>query len=438
MIDSGNANQNLVEQEERAGTLDDPLRDTEMVISAFGGVRPMASRLGIAATTIQGWKSRKNIPENRRQVVLEAVKADGLEIAILQINDAMKDESSGPDTVTKVAGETFAVAEHRRQASRIGPVWPALIVGIIAATGILTFPKWSPLIHDIPQAEVPRDVIDRLDALERRPKVRDLTNRISAAERVLDGLQRSDASLPQTNLTPQLRALSIRVDALTQALETARSEVRAADDGSAATLSRMQETVDALSQKMDQAAVDTAQSSVRNLSVLVAVGALEVTLGEGLPYAFALASIEQLAKTDDEDYTQSVAVLDAHAATRIPTRSQLVSRLEAIIGNRGKPIWVAETDSWSDRILRKIDAVISIRQVNKGSGMAGELRRARAALTTNDLKGAAEALQKAGGSAGDWARDAMRRVVADQALYRLRFWALKALETATTENSPTQ
>ena len=146
MIDSGNANQNLVEQEERAGTLDDPLRDTEMVISAFGGVRPMASRLGIAATTIQGWKSRKNIPENRRQVVLEAVKADGLEIAVLQINDAMKDESSDPDTVTKVAGETFAVAEHRRQASRIGPVWPALIVGIIAATGILTFPKWSPLI----------------------------------------------------------------------------------------------------------------------------------------------------------------------------------------------------------------------------------------------------------------------------------------------------
>ena len=62
MIDSGNANQDLVEEEERAGTLDDPLRDTEMVISAFGGVRPMASRLGIAATTIQGWKSRKNIP----------------------------------------------------------------------------------------------------------------------------------------------------------------------------------------------------------------------------------------------------------------------------------------------------------------------------------------------------------------------------------------
>ena len=86
-----------------------------------------------------------------------------------------------------------------------------------------------------------------------------------------------------------------------------------------------------------------------------------------------MASIEQLAKTDDEDYTQSVAVLDAHAATGIPTRSQLVSRLEAIIDNRGKPIWAAETDSWSDRILRKIDAVISIRQVNKGSGMAGEL-----------------------------------------------------------------
>jgi len=438
MIDSENANQDLVEEQEETGTLEDSLRDAEMVISAFGGVRPMASRLGIAATTIQGWKSRKNIPENRRQMVLEAVQADGLEIAVLQINGGMKDESSDPDTVTKVAAETFAVADQRHQASRISPAWPALIVGIIAAAGILTFPKWSPLIHDIPQAEVPREVIDRLDALERHPKVRDLTDRISTAERVLEGLQRRDASVPQTNLTPQLRALAIRVDALTQALETARTEVRAADDGKSATLSRMQETVNALSQKMDQTVVDTAQSSVRNASVLVAIGALEVTLGEGLPYAFALASIEQLAKADDEDYTQSLAVLDAHAATGIPTRSQLLSRLEALIDNRGKPVWVAETDSWSDRILRKIDAVISIRQINKGSGMTGELRQARAALTTNDLKGAADALQKVGGPAGDWARDAMRRVAADQALYRLRLWALKALEAATSVNSPTQ
>ena len=71
-------------------------------------------------------------------------------------------------------------------------------------------------------------------------------------------------------------------------------------------------------------------------------------------------------------------------------------------------------------------------------GGASSLRRARAALTTNDLKGAADALQKAGGPAGDWARDAMRRVAADQALYRLRLWALKALEAATTEKSTTQ
>jgi hypothetical protein len=435
MTDSANV---MGEEQEQAGILDDPLRDAETVISAFGGVRPMASRLGIAATTIQGWKSRKNIPENRRQMVLEAVQADGLKTAVLQINGAMKDDSFDSDTVTKVAAETLPVSDQRLHASKIGSIWPALIVGIIAAAGILTFPNWSPLIHGNPQAEVPRDVIDRLDALERHPKAPELMDRIAAAERVLDGLQRRAVSAPQTNLSPQLRALSIRVDTLTQALEKARSEMRALDDGSAATLSRMQETVTALSQKMDRAVVDVGQSSVRNSSVLVAIGALEVTLGEGLPYAFALASIEQLAKTDDEDYTQSVAVLDAHAATGIPSRSQLVRRLDALIDYRGKPVWAAATDSWSDRILREIDAVISIRQVNKGSGMASELRQARAALTTNDLKGAADVLQKAGGSAGDWARDAKRRVAADQALYRLRLWALKALEAATTEKSTTQ
>lgn len=44
----------------------------EEIIEAFGGIRPMAGKLGVPVTTVQGWKKRQAIPETRFEQVLEA------------------------------------------------------------------------------------------------------------------------------------------------------------------------------------------------------------------------------------------------------------------------------------------------------------------------------------------------------------------------------
>ena len=437
MTESTNANQEAMEEPEPPETADDPLRDAETVVAVFGGVRPMAARLGIAATTIQGWKSRGNIPETRRQAVIEAAQADGLDLTVPQFEDT-PEEAPG-DAAEAPLAETVTASDQIRQGSTGGGLaWLALIVAIVAVIAQLAFPQWSPSIHGAPQVEVPRDIIDRLDAFERRPKAPDLSVRVVAAERAIDALRQRGSTTAQPDVTLQLRAFSDRIDTLTCALETARLEGRAADDGSAATLLELRGAVEALSQKVEQAVVDTAQTSARKSSIIVAVGALEVALGDGLPYGYALASVQRLAKTDDKDYAESIAVLQTHASTGIPTRSQLASRLDTLIAARGEPVWTAETDSWTDRVLRKVDAVVSIRRLDDDAGTAGTLRQARKALANNDLKGAAETLKGAGGPTGDWARDAARRVAADQALSRLRHWTLKALDAAATETPVTQ
>ena len=50
----------------------------EDVIEKFGGVRPLANRLGIAPSTVQGWKERGNIPENRIEDIMRAAQEDGI------------------------------------------------------------------------------------------------------------------------------------------------------------------------------------------------------------------------------------------------------------------------------------------------------------------------------------------------------------------------
>lgn len=55
--------------------------DAAQVVAAFGGIRPTAARLGVPATTVQGWKKRGAIPQARRADVLRAAREAGIDLA---------------------------------------------------------------------------------------------------------------------------------------------------------------------------------------------------------------------------------------------------------------------------------------------------------------------------------------------------------------------
>lgn len=52
----------------------------EPVIERFGGIRPMATKMNVPVTTVQGWKKRNVIPGNRRDDVIEAARTHGIDL----------------------------------------------------------------------------------------------------------------------------------------------------------------------------------------------------------------------------------------------------------------------------------------------------------------------------------------------------------------------
>ncbi len=50
------------------------------VIEAFGGIRPMAKQLGLAVSTVQGWKERSAIPANRHDQIRASARKHGIAI----------------------------------------------------------------------------------------------------------------------------------------------------------------------------------------------------------------------------------------------------------------------------------------------------------------------------------------------------------------------
>lgn len=58
-----------------------PIENAVNIIDAFGGIRPMATKTGVAVTTVQGWKKRNVIPGTRREVLIRSAEKHDIDIS---------------------------------------------------------------------------------------------------------------------------------------------------------------------------------------------------------------------------------------------------------------------------------------------------------------------------------------------------------------------
>ncbi|NKB55301.1 MAG: hypothetical protein GKS00_03100 [Alphaproteobacteria bacterium] len=420
MTEDKNDGAETSEPPEETTAADSALDDAERVVAAFGGIRPMAARLGVAATTIQGWKSRGNIPQNRRQMVSEAIAADGIDLSapVAAPDDAV-------EAATDDAPSVAAPPPPARQSN--GVAWLALTVAGLAGVAVATQPEWAPLVFGETPVASQNTLEPRIIALERRPAAPDVSRRVATLEQALAELRARAPIAAAPDLTPQVSGLSSRLDDLSRALETARTEGRSATDIRAADVAALREAFDALTAKVEQAALDTAAANVQGSALILAVGALEIALSDGLPYGGALDAVAGLAPADDTALAEQIAVLEPGAAAGIPTRGQLMHRLSELAESRGTPVWSAETESWTDKVLQKIDKVIVVRRIDEAADGGAQSRRVKRAAATGSLSDAIAALDGATAPAAAWVRDARHRIAADRAFAALRLRAIERL-----------
>jgi uroporphyrinogen-III synthase len=134
----------LVTQQEVPGTMapqsDSPERDkpetpdadppagqdnpAERIIARFGGIRPMAHKLNVPVTTVQGWKKRGAIPESRHDDIRSAAAAHGVVVDQDELAAAVPD---GEEHEEGAAEAPAAGAPRPEEAPPVGagPAEPA-------------------------------------------------------------------------------------------------------------------------------------------------------------------------------------------------------------------------------------------------------------------------------------------------------------------------
>lgn len=75
--------QETYNKEKRGALMSETFKKAKPVIAKFGGIRPMASKLNVPVTTVQGWKKRDAIPGNRTKEILDAAQEHNIDLSKL-------------------------------------------------------------------------------------------------------------------------------------------------------------------------------------------------------------------------------------------------------------------------------------------------------------------------------------------------------------------
>ena len=131
---------------------DDPqdfaIGNASRIIERFGGIRPMATKMGIPVTTVQGWKQRNAIPVNRRDDILRVAVENGI-----NLDELLVDVTSAPAAARPARAsnrESFETAMPRESYTK-----PLFYAGILMLAGAIIggVVAIAPRVQDMGQQE---------------------------------------------------------------------------------------------------------------------------------------------------------------------------------------------------------------------------------------------------------------------------------------------
>lgn len=433
----------------------------EEIIERFGGIRPMAAKLGIAVTTVQGWKNRGHIPENRRTEIIAAAATHGVDLGGAGVApspaaparpDADKPAApatpaarpaaggpdrarAGPEKPTPAKGEAPA-----RAGPALLPAWVALVLALLVTAGLLTRPYWESQIHrslGTAAGDDARALGRRVDGIAERAQQQydELKGRLGALEAgggeagrafadQLTSLQSATDEIGRTlrSLEAAQREQAADAESLRAEIAALRQQIDAQEKVVADGLGSLRQTLSALDKRTTELEARPVQTGEKIAALALAVGQVEAALNSGQPYRDELTRLEAIARDDKLILEgEAMAVLARWADYGVPTRTTLYRRFVEIAPQVGHALGRSPSDSWLESAWDSVRGIVSVRRTEGGEDLS-PVSRAEAALQDGDLGEAVLAFSGLGslGATGDaWLTRAQSRLEAERQIRAL-------------------
>ena len=459
------------------------------IIDRFGGIRPMASKLAIPVTTVQGWKKRGIIPQIRHADILAAAARENIDLdpAELAATDPTPAPVPKPEPRPTVEPAIEPPVQPTVGQPTVGPspqptapppvmsepiivrkngvvayiaLILALAVGIVGAAA--AYVGWQYYVQPL-QARVAAlearpgggnidDLARRLSKLESQsgqpalpaPAVAGApapggadNDRLAALEKQLSELKAGSAQSEQ--LAKGLSDLQLAAggrELLAQSIRDIQSTL-AATQGSVERLNGQVTSLGGRLDKVDAALADRRQQTLRAEATILAVGQLRAALATSKPFAKQLAAVRAMVP-GDADLGAVLDQMQPFADSGVETSDDLTRDFNRLAPSLVRTAVVGDGQSWWRQALYHIESVVSIRRTGAdapGDSVGATVARAEAKLDEDDLQGAIAMLQGLSGAAADlaspWIHDAQHRVALDSAESDLSRIAIGRISTGT-------
>ncbi|WP_142850528.1 COG4223 family protein [Telmatospirillum sp. J64-1] len=371
------------------------------------------------------------------------------------VSDAGRENEGREREEVPPARSGNGTASEKKGASALtGALIVAAAVVLLLAAAALTLPMWRDQAIAALGGGAPAGQQAETEAL--RKELNQLASRVNALGGTVEDLAQREPAAPQAPANgPQIQELQERLSRL----ETAQQQAPAVDPQAVTQLQQANEdlrnqlnqtreqlaqaqqqigavernsadaaTVLRLAHRMDEVEQAARQAGERREAahaMLLAVGQLREAVDRGAPFRGEMETIRALS-TDEQALNQAVGGFATFADRGIPTRAQLQQRFQDLAGRIVQAGTVGGGDSWWDRTVDRMGALVSVRRIDGGGGGTGPasvVARAETHVQAGNLAAAVEELRTLQGAAAEtaqpWIADAEARVAAERGISEL-------------------
>ena len=337
------------------------------LIKQFGGIRPMANKLGVPVSTVQGWKQRDAIPASRLPEIEAAAKANAIVLeALIEAEQGDVSDADTAEARDTSGGEPAAPAVAAQPRGRGGGFAIALsIVALLVALGVGGGVVWLMRI-DRGGPQRTQEFAQRITALETEAGAASaLAGRLAALE---------DAVVASNEQADALARLNDALAAVESDLKTEIEALRGAPSGGA-DVAAASEQLDALTARVD--ALEQQDSSDESGARLAEIESSLVDMVE-TQSAFAA----QLSETPSGD---ALTAVEGRLGAIEAREAELARLSEQITDIEGRLAAITAADVVEPRALALVLALQQLRvAVAAGQPFAKELDLARRLAGTNN------------------------------------------------------
>jgi hypothetical protein len=284
------------------------------IIERFGGIRPMATKMGVPVTTVQGWKQRNVIPANRRDDIIRAASENRINLGDLLIGIT----TAGETDFSKPSRNDFQISTPREHTTK-----PLFYAGLLILAGAVIggVVAIAPKVRDIAGQQ---ERIQELEAELEQTRLEQQRQKQAGGNGVSEGVKKSLGDLQ--NKVQEMSKQAETYSAALNDLKTGTMPQRIAKlEGH---MNQVLGQANALGLSSMLQKIQTMQQSSQGMDALSAIvqAMLNQTAGTGNNNQQSMtARLEQLRRTDPNvnQVLEGVAPEDMKAAVMLIGLSQL-------------------------------------------------------------------------------------------------------------------